>query len=405
MKYCAKCGTQLSDDARFCTACGAPCDGSGDNNGQNNDSGQIFTATPRKEHWFDSVTRCISRFAGGTNAVRPPLKTIFGGIFEKHRKGQSDEIFICGTEKTTPELGEGDRTWPKTWLWTRIFIAFAIAFALLHLCCSSFGNLKAYPGLMVIGAFMVPIAVMVFFFELNTPKNISFFTIIKYFLVGGCSSLVIALLLFDFFSMELNPWLEAVLVGLIEESAKLAIVALVIWRDKNAKYGLNGLLIGAAIGAGFAAFESAGFAFESFLETFLNNVLSSNAFEVAYSDMVDNIILRAILAPGGHVIWAAMAGYAIMLVKGNKTLNMSFLNQKAFWKVFWIPIALHAIWDMPIAFGNSIVGVVLPKLLLVVIGWVVIFVLIGNCLSQIGALLREREAEGLAADSTSETSE
>ena len=71
---------------------------------------------------------------------------------------------------------------------------------------------------------------------------------------------------------------------------------------------------------------------------------------------------------------------------------MSFLNQKSFWKVFWIPIFLHAVWDMPIYFGNSMVGVILPKLILVVLAWVVIFVLIGNSLSQIGHILQSKEA-------------
>lgn len=242
---------------------------------------------------------------------------------------------------------------------------------------------------MVIGAFMVPVAAMVFFFELNTPKNISLFTVIKYFLIGGCSSLVITLVLNDVFSMELSEWLEAMLTGIIEETAKLAIVAFVIWRNKNAKYALNGLLIGAAIGAGFAAFESAGYAFNIFLGSFLNSL----DFDIAYKEMVDNIILRAFLAPGGHVIWAAMSGYAIMLVKGTKEFDMSFLNEKSFWKIFWIPIFLHAVWDMPIVIGKSVILQLLPVIVNMLLGWVVIFVLIGNSLEQIGGILRAKDEE------------
>src|SRR5699024_11317925 len=54
----------------------------------------------------------------------------------------------------------------------------------------------------------------------------------------------------------------AIIVGVIEEIGKLAIIIYFI-RKLNPKYILNGLLIGAAIGAGFAAFESAGYAFTS----------------------------------------------------------------------------------------------------------------------------------------------
>ena len=377
MKYCTKCGREMNDVDIFCPACGV-----------STETGEKSSTSGENMKWYDKMTDWINRMAGGTGSVRPPLKSIFSQIFVKHEKSESEEIFICGTSATTSELTDDGKAWPSPWLWSRILLVFVVTFALLHICCSSFENLNAYPGLMVIGAFMVPVAALVFFFELNTPKNISFFTVIKYFLIGGVASLVITLLLNDFFRMELNEWLDATLTGIIEEIAKLAIVAFIIWRNKNAKYALNGLLIGAAIGAGFAAFESAGYAFNIFLKYLLNSGLDVT---LSYNEMIENIVLRAILALGGHVVWAAMGGYALMLVKGNRELSMSFLNQKAFWKIFWIPIFLHAVWDMPIYFGSSMVGVIMPKLILVALAWVVIFVLIGNSLSQIGQILRARE--------------
>ena len=378
MKFCTKCGHQMNDSDTFCSACGVSCE-----------TGKQSPTAGGDSKWYDSVTGWISRMAGGTGAVRPPLKSIFSKIFSKHSSAESEEIFIGGTESTTPELSDNGEVWPSPWLWSRILFIFAITFALLHICCSSFGNMNAYPGLMVIGAFMVPVSTLVFFFELNTPKNISFFTTIKYFLIGGVSSLVITLFLNDFLAAERNEWLDATMTGIIEEAAKLVIVAFLIWRNKNAKYALNGLLIGAAVGAGFAAFESAGYAFNIFLSNLLNSGLN---VDLSYGEMIDNIVIRAILAIGGHVVWAAMGGYAIMLVKGNTELTMSFLNKKAFWKIFWIPIALHAVWDMPIYFGTSTVGVLTPKLLLVAFAWLVIFVLIGNSLSQIGQLLQSKES-------------
>lgn len=394
MKFCTKCGREMSDTDTFCPSCGV-----------SSESGEKSPEAHESMKWYDKFTNWINRMAGGNGAVRPPLKSIFSKTFVKHSKAESEEIFICGTSTTTPELTDTDKAWPKPWLWSRILVVFVITFALLHICCSSFGNLNAYPGLMVIGAFMVPISVLVFFFELNTPKNISFSTTIKYFLIGGCSSLVITLILNDVFSMELSEWLDAMLTGIIEETAKLAIVAVVIWRNKNAKYALNGLLIGAAIGAGFASFESAGYAFTRFLPALLN----TGNFTTAYTAMMNNIMLRAFLAPGGHVIWAAMSGYAIMLVKGTKEFDFSFLNQKAFWKIFWIPIFLHAVWDMPIILGQSIILQILPVVVLMVLGWVVIFVLIGNSLSQIGSILKAKEEtppptaqEPVTADVTAE---
>ena len=244
MKYCTNCGKQLENNFEFCQFCGTKCasapkeENIGSHSSENSHHSTTSQAPQINEHWLDKLTQKISEFAGGTSSVRPPLKTIFGDITKKHDDNASSEIFICGTPLTTPTLSENDAVWPRPWLWTRILIAFAAAFALLHLCCDSFGSTNSYPGLMVIGSFMVPIAMLVFFFELNTPKNISFFTIIKYFLVGGCASLVTTLLLYDFFSMQLNEWLSATLVGIIEEIGKLAIIAIIIWRNKNVKYGL-----------------------------------------------------------------------------------------------------------------------------------------------------------------------
>lgn len=367
MKFCTKCGREMSDTDIFCPACGVSCE-----------TGEKSPEAHEKMKWYDKFTDWINRMTGGTGAVRPPLKSIFSQIFVKHSKEESEEIFICGTSTTTPELTDNGKAWPKPWLWSRIFLVFLITFALLYICSVGFNNSNAFPGLMVIGAFMVPVSVMIFFFELNTPKNISLLTILKYFLIGGCASLVITLILNDVFEMQVSEWLDAVLTGIIEETAKLVIVILIIWRSKKAKYALNGLLIGAAVGAGFAAFESAGYAF---------NILLDSA---SIGEMTSNIFLRAFLAPGGHVIWAAMSGYALMLVKGNKQLSMSFLSQKAFWRIFWIPIFLHAVWDMPIVLGDSLIVLILPVTALMVLGWVVCFIFIGNALGQISEIIKAK---------------
>ena len=373
MKYCSQCGTQLADTAVFCSTCGSPCDP--------NFVPAAHTGAPagnvQNENLFDKLTGAVNHFTGGSGAVRPPFRKLFGQIFTKHSRQEAEEIFVCGTAATTPVLSVSNTAWPQPWLFSRILLAFASAFLMLHLCCESFQNLNAYPGTIILGSFMVPVATFVFFFELNTPKNVSFFTAMKIFLVGGCASLLFTLLLFDLFPVEEMDYLGAILVGVIEEVGKLGIVAFFIHQEKDAKYTINGLLIGAAVGAGFAAFESAGYAFQILLNS-------------GYTEMIDNIFLRGVLAPGGHVVWAAMTGYAIMLVKGDSPLSMNFLSNSSFWKIFWIPIALHAVWDMPIPFGSEIA---LVQILLCVLSWIIIFVIINNCLSQLEANLNKKAAE------------
>lgn len=373
MKYCSQCGSQLPDQAVFCSTCGCPCD-------------PMFTppaqpaaqaAEVQNGNLFDKFTGAVNHITGGSGAVRPPLRTLFGQIFVKHSRQEAEEIFACGTAATTPVLSVNNTVWPQPWLFSRILLAFAAAFVMLHLCCESFQNLNAYPGTIILGSFMVPVATFVFFFELNTPKNVSFFTAMKIFLVGGCASLLLTLLLFDLFPVDEMDYLGAILVGIIEELGKLGIVAFFICQEKDAKYTVNGLLIGAAVGAGFAAFESAGYAFQILLN-------------YGYSEMIDNIFLRAVLAPGGHVVWAAMSGYAIMLIKGDQPFSLSFLSNGGFWKIFWMPVALHSVWDMPISFGSEIA---LVQIVLCVLSWIIIFVIINNCLTQLGNILQKQAVE------------
>ncbi|MBE6631384.1 MAG: PrsW family intramembrane metalloprotease [Ruminococcaceae bacterium] len=368
MKYCTKCGTQLTDEAIFCASCGTKCEA-----GPAISSEHASDNNTKEDNIMDSITGGINKLAGGEGAVHPPLGKIFGSVFKKHNKSESEEIFICGTEKTTPALSELDSAWPKPWLFSRILLAFAIALFIMYICCTEFENIKMIPGLIFIGSFMVPIAALIFFFELNVPKNISFFTIIKIFLIGGCASLLCSLFLYSVIDMGESDYWGAVLIGVIEEVAKLAIVTFFLSRERGTDHAINGLLIGAAVGAGFAAFESAGYAFEWLLM-------------YGFDDMFEVILLRGFLAPGGHVVWAAISGYAIMLAKGKEKLSLSFLNKTAFWKLFWIPVLLHAIWDMPIEFGSEYC---LVQILLTITSWVVIFVLIGGSLTSFGKAAKE----------------
>jgi RsiW-degrading membrane proteinase PrsW (M82 family) len=83
-------------------------------------------------------------------------------------------------------------------------------------------------------------------------------------------------------------------VGLIEEFAKILGV-LVIARHRRHDAELDGLILGAAAGMGFASMESSGYAFVAFLRSGGNLSL-----------MVAVTLLRGILSPVGHGTWTAI---------------------------------------------------------------------------------------------------
>ena len=355
--YCVKCGTAI--DGNFCPNCGTPVNG----NAQN------FTQKSESDEIFDDVMKRIK------NLKSLRLKDLFVDVFKKHSKEETDELFISGTSKTTPPESEISAFWPKPWLFSRILILMAATYAILYVCLTQFGNTNMVPGVMFIGSMAVPFSLLIFFFEANAPRNISIFNVLKMFFIGGCASLFATLMLFGFVTLSSDgiSYIDAILIGIVEEVGKLVIVAIFI-HLMNTKYVLNGILIGAAIGAGFAVFESAGYAF--------NVYLSYQSFDA----MLDNIYLRGFLAAGGHIIWAAMSGGALCMLKQGKKFEISLMFRHDFLKIFAVPVVLHAIWDMPIQTVYILDKYYFIQILLTVIGWVFIFALIDKGLKQITKL-------------------
>lgn len=351
-RFCPGCGTKLSSpNAQFCGACGRKLETPSSASGGRDLLGTLWDK-------LDEIT-------GNEKQKDLKLKDLFSEVFRKHTKEEAEEIFISGTAKTTPAEGHLLENWKKPWLYSRVFLVFAVSYLLLYFCAAQFENANALPGMIIMGSFMVPFSLLFMMFELNAPKNISFYSILQVFLIGGCASLLVTLVFFSIWEVDELDVGGAIAVGIIEEVGKFAIVAWCIYYKKNTKFILNGILIGAAVGAGFAAFESAGYAY----------VYGSNGFDV----MVDVILKRAILAPGGHVAWAAMEGAALMLAKGDEPLRPEHFKKRAFWQIALFPIVLHAFWDMPFA---GAVGTLLPYVL-TVLGWVILLALIQSGLGQV----------------------
>jgi len=94
-------------------------------------------------------------------------------------------------------------------------------------------------------------------------------------------------------------------------------------------------LIGAAVGAGFAAFESSGY-------------ILNTALQYGVKIMIKTIFWRAILAPGGHIAWAGLMGAGVMLVKGDNKLRLRTLFRIRFIGIYILAVLLHTLWDSQI---------------------------------------------------------
>lgn len=157
------------------------------------------------------------------------------------------------------------------------------------------------------------------------------------------------------------------MIGLVEEVGKIIVVAYYV-KKTNARYILNGLLIGACVGAGFAVFETAGYIFNYYLAAY-------GSLEV----VVNMILLRGALSVGGHVIWTAIAGAALVAAKGEKPFDVSDMMSSRFLFFLGISIVLHGLWDCPLMMQTG----TLKCVILSVIGWGVTLTLISSGLKQI----------------------
>jgi protease PrsW len=310
------------------------------------------------------LSESLTTFAGVEKFDVFRQKDMFSEVFGKHSSDEIEEYFTVGTPSTTPAVSDLDTSWPKPWVFFRTFIGALVVYLLFLISWNVFGNLNLIPGLILVGSFAVPVTTLIFFFEMNAWRNISLYQLIRLLFLGGILSLILSLLLFELTAPGLS-WLGASLAGLVEEPGKL-LALLAVASIPRYRYKLNGLLLGAAVGAGFAAFESAGYALRMGLQ-------DTNL-------MQDTIMVRGMLSPLGHIAWTAMCGAALWRVKGASKFSFSMLKDKRFLNVFALAVILHMLWNTPISlpfYGKfAILGVV---------AWIVILGLIQEGLKELRA--------------------
>ncbi len=318
-----------------------------------------------------AFTDRLSDFAGVERIRGFSLRELLSLATRRHSRDEIEQNFATGLPGFVPPLDKVESDWFKPWMFVRFYTSASLLFLAFVAMVKVFDNVNLLPGMIIVGSLVVPLAVLVFFFEANTPRNMSLFTLTHAFLVGGVVSLAITLVLVQAGANRASGTTPFT-VGLLEEVGKLLAVYLITWRLPGRRYPwiLNGMLFGAAVGAGFAAFESAGYA--------LTGMLSSGQIDVNSS--LNVIFLRGALAPFGHVVWTALAAGALWRVKRDRMLRPTMLVDLKVLRILGLVIALHIIWDMPAQ---------LPLLgkyaLLGLVAWVVVLGMIASGLKQIKA--------------------
>jgi len=202
-------------------------------------------------------------------------------------------------------------------------------------------NVNLVPTIILLGSFLVPVTFVAYAFG-RAGEVVTAQRILTAFVYGGVLGVLGASLLEAEFLKQ--PSLPAFVgVGLIEEAVKLA--ALWLLARRLPRYTMrDGVVLGAAVGFGFAALESAGYAF--------NALFTGNGLSLL--DLVETEVLRGILAPVGHGLWTAIVGgvlFGAAARGGRLRLAGSVVG------VYLLVAGLHGLWDaaQPIAVWLTLV--------------------------------------------------
>jgi RsiW-degrading membrane proteinase PrsW (M82 family) len=193
------------------------------------------------------------------------------------------------------------------------------------------------PTVVLLGSFVIP-ATWVRRAIDHDPNDLPLTLILNTFIFGGVAGVLSAALL-ETWVLRYSGQALYIGVGLIEEAVKLAILWRLARRLPN-KSVVNGLVLGATVGFGFAAFESAGYA--------LNALYGPTG--VNLSSLISTEAVRSIIAPVSHGLWTGIAGAVLFRESRGGRLRLT----RAVVLTYGFVSLLHALWDMAPSFALSL---------------------------------------------------
>jgi RsiW-degrading membrane proteinase PrsW (M82 family) len=190
-------------------------------------------------------------------------------------------------------------------------------------------NPNLIPTVVMVGSFLVPATAVIYYLDHGHSPTLSAQRVFFAFVYGGVTGILAAAIL-EAWLLQDGPLLYLG-VGLIEEFAKLLALLLVCWGLRHFTIR-DGIILGAAVGFGFAAFESSGYAFSAL---FTPHGLS--LFSLVYTE-----VLRGVLAPLGHGLWTAILG-GVLFEGASRRGHLALSGRLLL--VYLAVSVLHGLWD------------------------------------------------------------
>lgn len=214
-------------------------------------------------------------------------------------------------------------------LWRRFLGGGLALWALTGLVTYTTADTTLLPTLILLGAFLLPASFALWAYERH-GRDLGVSAILGCFLAGGTLGVLGASVTEQHL---LQPSLRTFAgAGLIEEAVKLGALMFVLRRLPGIHGMRAGLVLGAAVGCGFAALEGSGRAFAA--------ALSADGADLRV--LLETELLRGILAPLGHGLWTAIAGGALL---AHRRPNGRFRLGPPVLGAWFGAGLLHGLWD------------------------------------------------------------
>jgi len=221
--------------------------------------------------------------------------------------------------------------------WLQVLLGGIFLFIAAERALSITGNPNFFPTLLLLGAFTIPVAFIIYFYEHVKHREISLPLLTTSFIAGGVLGVLAAGSL-EYATLR-NLGVAALFgVGLIEESVKL-IFPIAVYLGWRYRHEADGLLFGIAAGMGFAALETMGYGLVSFIQS------SGDINTLRYV-----LMIRGFLSPAGHAAWTGFICAVLWRErerKGHVAIDLPVIG------AFVLAIVLHVLWDIVNSLGAA----------------------------------------------------
>jgi RsiW-degrading membrane proteinase PrsW (M82 family) len=215
----------------------------------------------------------------------------------------------------------------RIWLW--LLLAGGVVWILATGITAVTKDTILVPTVVLVGSFLVPTTMVAFALSRSHERHVNVEVLLLGFLGGGTLGVLLSALTETY--LLPSAYGTFLSVGVIEEGAK-AIVLVVAARMVLPGDGRDGMILGATVGAGFASFESAGYALSAVI---------GHSDDHPILRIVETEVSRAALAPFGHIAWTALLGGALFAASRGGSLRLT----RGVLGTFAGVVLLHGAWD------------------------------------------------------------